>query len=298
LRRVANRTARFLKARGYKYTFFPSAWWSATEHSNFADVEFDAYPEFDLSAELRRSELRVALLDWSPLGRVMERSRAEPAHYLNSFAGLRDVARDPAPTFTFAHVTLPHIPYIFDAGCGVLRAPIVEENDSPAQRSAYLAQTQCVDSLVLDLVTGLVEQSSPTPIILLLGDHGSRFTDYTYSLHPERVRPAFIAERFGAFAAFLLPDGGSAELDEPLTLVNSMGGVLRYYFGAQLPTLPDAMYVSGSRPYRFYPVSPAPEPQALAEVARSSSSAAPLRPALPAIRRVSYEQGVTLTKPN
>ena len=109
---------------------------------------------------------------------------------------------------------------------------------------------------MLELVTSLLRRSSPAPIILVVGDHGSRFADVGFYAHPERVSPAFIRERFGAFGAFYLPAGGDSVFREPVTLVNVVGNVLRYYFAADLAPSPDEMYVSGIDLYRFYRVDP------------------------------------------
>jgi hypothetical protein len=88
----------------------------------------------------------------------------------------------------------------------------------------------------------------------VVGDHGPRFADVGFYGHPESVSTAFIRERFGAFGAFYLPAGGHREFREPVTLVNVLGNVLRYYFNADLPPSGDDMYVSGEQLYRFYRV--------------------------------------------
>lgn len=254
-----NRAARFLKARGYRYVLFPSAWWSVTEHSPLADVEFDARPEFRLADEVRRTELRLAVVRSTLLRGMLQRERDDADFYLRTFAGLREMPADPAPTFTFAHVLLPHIPYIVDEGCRPLASPIPStvEDASPAQRAAYVRQLRCADSLVLDLVTTLLRRSATPPVILVVGDHGSRFTEPRYYERPDSVSSAFIRERFGALGAFYLPAGGEQAFDEPVSLVNVMGNVLRYYHNAELPRSTDAMYVSGLRPYCFYQVDSA-----------------------------------------
>jgi Sulfatase len=251
-----NRVARFLKQHGYKYVLFPSAWWGITEHSPLADQEFDARPEFSLEDEARATELRLAVLRSTLLRNSLRHERADAAYYRRSFEGMRAVARDPRPTFVFSHVLLPHIPYFFDERCQPLDRPITAamEADTPAQRAAYIAQVKCVDGLTLALVTDLLRDSPTPPVILVVGDHGSRFTDVQYYKRPDRVTPAFIRERFGALGAFYLPAGGDSVVGEPITLVNVLGNVLRYYFNADLPPSPDDMYVSGERPYRFYKV--------------------------------------------
>ena len=256
-----NRAARFLKARGYEYVLFPSAWWAATSTSPLADAEFDPGPAFELEHEVRRTELRLAVLRSSLLRFVLGADRAPVPvveHFLRSFEGLREVAANPAPTFTFAHILLPHVPYLVDDRCRPLAhgIPDDQEADTPEQRADYIGQVRCVDHLVLDLVTTLLRRSPTPPVILVVGDHGPRFADVGFYGHPERVSKAFIRERFGAFGAFYLPAEGASAFREPVTLVNVLGNVLRYYFNADLPPNDDDMYVSGEQPYRFYRADP------------------------------------------
>jgi hypothetical protein len=271
-----NRAARFLKSRGYRYVLFPSAWWAATASSPLADVEFDSHAGFDLGYELRRTELRLALVRSSALRFALGPDLPQvplTQQFMRSFEGLQRVPSIPAPTFTFAHLLLPHIPYILDAGCRPLGQAISDdmEADTPAQRAAYIAQVRCADRLVLELVTALLRRSSTPPVILIVGDHGTRFADIGFYGHPERVSTAFVRERFGAFGAFYLPAGGDSAFHEPVTLVNVLGNVVRYYFGADVPPSSDDIYVSGQELYRFYRV----DPRLLERAAASAPGSAP-----------------------
>ena len=64
--------------------------------------------------------------------------------------------------------------------------------------------------------------------------------------------PAAARERFGAFGAYYLPDGGAAAFGDTVTVVNVLGNVLRYYFGAHLPRAGDEQYISpADSPYEF-----------------------------------------------
>jgi hypothetical protein len=254
-----NRAARFLKTRGYKYVLFPSEWWAASANSPLADETFDAYPNFELAHEISRTELRLATLR-SSLLRYAHGGEREPIsieqHIVRSFEALHEVPANPVPTFTFAHVLLPHVPYLLDESCHPLEHGISDdmEADTPEQRADYVGQVRCVDRLVLALVTALVLRSSTPPVILVVGDHGSRFADVGFYGHPERASTAFIRERFGAFGAFYLPAGGDSAFYQPVTLVNVLGNVLRYYFNADLPPSGNDVYVSGEQLYRFYRV--------------------------------------------
>ena len=132
--------------------------------------------------------------------------------------------------------------------------PSAIEDGQPVYRAARVAQLRCVDSLVVDVVTTLLRESRPEPVILVVGDHGTQLTDPLHLQRPESVSAAFVRERFGTLGAFHLPAGGDSALSGSVTLVNVMGHVLRYYFGADLPPSPDDRYVSGTRPYRFFRV--------------------------------------------
>ena len=250
-----NRSARFLKGQGYKYVFFPSAWWTPTRHSPIADSEFNARPDFKLANEVRRTELRQAVLN-STLLRYLPDAGIDTLFDFRSMRGIREMPADTAPTFVFAHFLLPHVPYYLDEQCHAVPRPILPtmEEADPEQQGPYLAQLRCVDRLVLDLVTTVLRTSRPAPVIILVGDHGSRFAGPTFVERPESASTALIRERFGAFGAFYLPAGGDGRFTGSVTLVNVMRDVLRYYFGADLPPRPDDLYISGIRPFLYYKV--------------------------------------------
>jgi hypothetical protein len=95
-------------------------------------------------------------------------------------------------------------------------------------------------------------------LILLVGDHGSNSLRYSSAKSAETVTPAQARERFGAFGAFHLPDGGGWLFADSVTLVNVIPKVLNYYFDAGIPLAPDSLYMSlEETPYLFAPVDPA-----------------------------------------
>jgi hypothetical protein len=252
-----NRSARFLKSQGYRYILFPSAWFPATQDSPLADVVFDAWPGFSLASEMRRTELRRAVVR-STLLRWWSRPMSSDRSFdLRVMDGLRRMPADGAPTFVFAHSVASHYPYYMDASCRALERPLAPsaiEDGEPVYRAARVAQLRCVDSLVVDAVTTLLRESRPAPVILVVGDHGTQFADPRHLERPASVSPAFVRERLGALGAFHLPAGGDTALTGSVTLVNVMGHVLRYYFGADVAPSPDDLYVSGTEPYRFFRV--------------------------------------------
>jgi hypothetical protein len=243
-----SRVAEFLKQHGYRYVFFPSRWWYSTRHSPLADVEPQVWDGSRPLRELGKTELRRAVLGASIVpGRLLRTMVWDADHVRRSLAGVTLAHRFGDPVFAVAHVISPHAPYAVDGACR-----------SPPRRISYVGQLECVNRQILQLVTELLASSAVPPIILLQGDHGTATLGYSDWPSAVEVPAAAARERFGAFGAYYLPDGGAAEFGDTVTVVNVMGNVLRHYFGARLPREPDTQYLSLERaPYDFRLVDPA-----------------------------------------
>ena len=246
-----NRTVSFLKAQGYQFVLFPSGWWPATAHSPQADREFRVWHDFDPRHLLARTELGRHLWIHSLLRSLGSPDMVDPDYLKGTFEGLRRLDTHGKSTFVFAHVLLPHTPYVFDAECRSRTEP------DERNRQLYLDQLQCTNKLVLNLVTTLLHRPGPLPVVLLQGDHGSSMLDFGSAPTADRVTAAQARERFGAFGAYFLPGGGGRTFGDTLTLVDVFPKVLDFYFGANLPMGPDDLYMSVARtPFDFARVDP------------------------------------------
>lgn len=250
-----NRAATFLKRQGYRYVLFPSAWFAPTRASDEADVRFDPYTRFDLARAMYASQFRAVLVSRTMLDLLRGRLRAEAEvhaeHAARTFEGLATLPEAAQPTFAFAHVLLPHPPWIVDSTCRALRPGSASSHGwdgSPEMREMYRNQVRCVNRQTLRMVRRLIARSDVQPIIILQGDHG------TESLDPDLGDTALptveqARERFRPFGAYYLPDGGGAAIPDSTSLVNVLRYVFTYYFHADLPPLPNTMYYSSWRPY-------------------------------------------------
>lgn len=256
-----NRTARFLKSRGYRFYLFPSPDWPGTRSSPLADTVFRAWSGISLAREIRRTNLRKAWISVTLLRYLVDPDRDEAEFVRRTFDGLAQVPQDTAPTFTLAHILAPHRPYVLDAECRALPRALGSDfgrrlrYGSPEDRAAYIDQVRCVNRLTLGLVGALLAAPGGPPVILLQSDHGTMTTRF-WLADPDHPSPEQVRERFGAFGAYLMPGTGTP-LPDTVTVVNLMRYVLARYFGAELPRLPDDEYYSVPRPaYRFVRVSP------------------------------------------
>jgi hypothetical protein len=174
------------------------------------------------------------------------------------FRQLQSLAGGPSPTFVFAHLALPHEPYIYHADCSP-RAPYWPRGTTvPGNKEAdqaYLDQLTCVNRKVGQLVDSILAHSRRPPIIILQADHGHG--------HLGRNLPNFneldtfrLRERMSVFAAYRIPGLSADSVSDTITPINALRLVLRSYYGADLPTVEDASYwATQEEPYAFTKVS-------------------------------------------
>jgi hypothetical protein len=249
-----SRVARFLQARGYRYVFFPSSWWVSTRTSPIADSVVRVWSRFDLGRELSSTEFRRTLRQLAPFELLHSDNPTDAEFVRRTLDGVGRLPSVEGPLFAFAHVLSPHWPYVFDRQCRV-RSRYVNGVSRPA---AYLGQLECLNGMVLATVNRLLRDSKVPPVILLQGDHGSAMLGFKKAAKVEQVTATAAWERFGAFGAYYLPDGGTAGFGDTVSVVNVLGDVLRHYFGAELPREPDSQYLSVEpAPFRFVHVNPA-----------------------------------------
>jgi hypothetical protein len=259
-----HRAARFMKERGYRFVYFPSGYYGPTLRNRDADVQFDPYAGFELGRVVRRSQYLQLFLESSPLRvfapRVRSYNAVQTEHVRRTLAGVAALAarRDTAPVFAVAHVLMPHAPIFVDARCAP-RPDTVPE--------LLRNQVKCVSGWALETVRAILAASDPEPIIIVQGDHGPDQGEIGLVTPPT---PEQLSDRFRPFGAYYLPDGGDAAIPDSLSVVNVLRYVFGYYFGADLPPVPDKMYFSHWQvPYRlrevgsdfhFVDEAPAPPP--------------------------------------
>lgn len=257
LRRLieSNRLVEFLKREEYTFVFVPSSWYG-TQGNHNANVTLRPWRGFSLGRELSRTPLRRALQQSSLLNLLVHNmaSQAEADYLLRSFRAISSVPRMTKPTFLFAHVLMPHPPYVLDAECHPVDSgtKLTQDEDQWANRKGYLGQIQCVNRLVLELVREIIRHSPVSPIVVLQGDHGPAIRDQVGRPTAWAVSASEAAERFGTFGAYYVPGGADTAFAGRVTPVNVFRRILRYYFGAELPDVRDALYFSvWDRPYDF-----------------------------------------------
>ena len=227
---------RFLKEQGYRY-YHIGAWFEATASIPIADenLSFDTTSEFESvlrDTTIMPSVERVLNIE-TPETTFRDRHRGGT---LFAFRQLHRLATAPGPKFVFAHVLLPHDPYVFRADGTVIPEEDAKREEEKDLYRGHLTFTNAnIKSIVDDLLSGPDDED---PIVIVQADEGPLFCR---SVDCPEESVEYAATRFGVLNAMYLP-GIDERLPETFTTVNTFRTIFREYFGADLPNLPDHSY--------------------------------------------------------
>ncbi|HEY9505013.1 MAG TPA: hypothetical protein VIQ27_03495 [Gemmatimonadales bacterium] len=244
-----NRLVAFLKERGYRFVFFPSAYRITFQNRN-ADLQLPLPKQVrsEFGAVWQNTTMLPELLGGAcgligcNGGRFL--LKAQTAEDMNwKFERLAELAGGDQPAFVLAHLSLPHEPYIYHADC-TPRIPYWPASagllgDDEATRG-YLDQIRCANRKLAALVDAIMARSSREAVILLQADHGHGRIGALRRV--QKISPRELRERMSVFAAYRLPGVDGRAIGDSITPVNAVRLVLRHYFGADLPALEDASY--------------------------------------------------------
>lgn len=152
---------------------------------------------------------------------------------------MESIATVKGPKFVFAHIMIPHFPFIFKADGSLQTDPgFFSNRNTPVDESyfqeGYIAQVEFISQRTLEFLKKILSQSKNPVIIIVQGDHGVR----------EENRSAILN-------AYYFPDPGQ-ELYASLSPVNSFRLIFDRYFGTQMGLLEDHSYSSNTtRPFAF-----------------------------------------------
>ena len=254
---------RTFRREGYKFVTFATGF-RQTEHpgadvyltprrtiGGFHRMILDATPLWWLP-----SDLTEVIKAGDPYAQARERT-------LYLFDRLPEVARDPSPTFTLAHVLSPHPPFLFDeAGNDVSprqksyflndgNVYLGHYGDAGSYVAGYGPQAAYLVRRVEEVVDRILAASPEPPVIIIQSDHGSGSR-----LNTESVELTDQKERMSILNAYLFPGRDYHALDPRITPVNSFRVVFDTLFGARLPRLPERNYFSTwHNPFAFHDVT-------------------------------------------
>ncbi len=152
---------------------------------------------------------------------------------------LEQIPSLPSPKFVHVHLLSPHLPVVF--GPNGESVPF-QPKSYQAQLDGYRDQVVFLNSRLLPALEQIVNESDPSPIIILQGDHGPR----------KVVSPPREEARLKILNALLLPEIARGNAYSTMTPVNTFRVVLNAILGSDLPLLEDVSYWSTRQePFKF-----------------------------------------------
>lgn len=159
----------------------------------------------------------------------------------STFAELNAIPAIDAPTFTFAHLIVPHPPFLFDQDGSIPER--MQSNTGIRDMGWWLFEEGYIDQIIytntqlLDVVDTILATSSTPPIIIIQGDHGP-------AIHQDDDPTLRRQARLPILNAYYLPGGGDAHIYPTITPVNTFRLILDLYFGSDWGLLDDKIYHS------------------------------------------------------
>ncbi len=208
-----NNVVGVLKHLGYKYVHFGS-WWRETKYNKNADKNVNYYG-FKTNNEL------LDLVIESSFIRFLINKNANIFINLKlyidglkfCFDELKKIVYYESPKFVFAHLLIPHEPFVFKEN----GETILERDERKLDnKSLYLSQYIFTTKIIEEIVDAILKTSKEPPIIIIQSDHGSRF----YPKNEHKI-----------FCALYLPYGGSTIVDDNIMPGEIFQKIFKFYFG-------------------------------------------------------------------
>jgi hypothetical protein len=240
-----------LKTLGYEYVHIGN-WWEPSSVNVDADVilGYSQFSEFSTVLAATTMLIVFAPPDASPDEdpETIEYPELARRHVLYGFDAIEQNAHRPGPTYLFAHLTIPHSPYVFNPdGSMPTEAQKAERNDE----EEYVAQLEYANARVLEVIDEILDVApgEPEPIIILAADEGPWPPGFWADQEDFQWLEASdedIGWKYRILQAFHMPgiDLRAEGFTSRTSPVNTFRILFNAYFGADLDLLPDTVYLS------------------------------------------------------
>ena len=252
-----HRVGRFLKSNGYEFIQI-GAWWGPTHHNASAHENYSfGFSEFEFW--YIRKTILPTLLDLvapsSTYAHRMQWELGQCQRVPRQIEKVKEIKERNASTFVFAHILVPHDPYVFNADGQCLS---FDAHEQRSERDGYVDQIRYTNSLIKDFVSALLSGAGPKPIIIIQADEGpfpERYRRNNRSWHEATADELKI--KTGILNAYYFSDGDYRDLDQQVTSVNTFRILFNKYFGTKLERLPDRVFAFPDyfKIYDFYDIT-------------------------------------------
>jgi len=234
---------RFLNGLGYTYVSLPS-WYEQSGSGSDVDVRLSLGGASEFASVLYGTTIVSAIqeeLGWTSPVDFRDRSRAHSLFQLDRLVALDEI---PSPKLVFAHVLVPHDPFVFDRDGSFVSEELAA---SRSYRDSFIRQVEYANRRILDVIDRL-QAATPDrpPVIMLQADEGpfpERYVKQTVGFDWTEATIDELREKYLILNAYAFPGVTSPDLHESITPVNSFRALLRAYFDVDIPIVADRAFV-------------------------------------------------------
>ena len=247
-----------LKELGYQYVHV-SNWWTPSGTNVDADRTFRYEGQDEFSTVLAQTTLLRAFNEPEAAPTDPFDWRVLRAHTQYALDRLDEIPELPGPKFVFAHLLIPHDPYVFDRDGSFMNRAQVERQGQP---ESYRRQLGYANDRMLELVENILAGSGDDAVIMIQADEGpfpARYRADEWGFDWRDARDEELEEKFGILYAMRVPgaDLDAAGFHDSITPVNTFRIIFNARFGTDLPLLPDRTWAHEdlSHFYDFFEVT-------------------------------------------
>ena len=241
-----NKVMQKLHAEGYNIINMGSLWGPNNEFKN-VNANICEFKEINRDSLLREL-LQTSMISYLQEMWTYEVSRDRVSCIFDELSTLDQEYSN--PKFVFAHIMLPHAPYIFGPNGEAVTPHSPLDNKPWDPKKAHIDQIKFANKQILILVDTLLSQNNNS-IMIIQGDTGSAFNgDW------DNPSEDLIIERMSNLNAIYFPNGNYEAFSEHVTPVNLFRIIFNEFFDANYTLLEDNMYWStNNKPYAHKDVS-------------------------------------------
>lgn len=241
---LGNKVFSLFKDIGYSIVSYETGFYF-TEFQN-ADVYSTPFVKINPIEELLLGLTPIRLLaNHVEIKLPISNYRTHVARLENTLTGLKAVPSSPGEKVVFAHLMIPHPPFVVNRNGEMLQPKYpyslfdgdTFEGTPGEYYQGYREQVQFTSKAILEVIDQILAESDIPPVILLQGDHGPRMF---YA--PDSVEKTCLFEQTSILNALYVPGVDPKFLYPTLSPVNSFRIILNTYFGTNLELLPDRTF--------------------------------------------------------
>ncbi len=263
-----NQVVNFLKERGYNYIHIGSSY-TPTKSNRLANKNYSRFSKTDKFQLLiyentlmnTISEKLFSKRTYSGVS-LLEETIATLPFELKTIDKQISVK---GPKFVFAHILLPHRPFLFSEDCVPLNFEIIRKTSN---EQGYINQLRCANKEIKTIVDTINKKSQMPAVVIFQSDEGPYTPDKyfingaaikkgnkdSYQIHSLILNAYFFPDKKNKKQA---ADYEEIGLYDSFTPVNSFKLIFNYYFGTNFKLLEDKSYIPKDEkyPYKFIEIT-------------------------------------------